>query len=179
MRRTVAVGVLLLFGVGVAGWAGNYSLAQQYRNGTEKGYVSGNFRAIEIPAAERSDPVEFEGVTENGETVTSDQYRDEGLVVNFRYAARGPCIVEAPLLEKVWQEYQDEGVAFPGVNTYGQPATALSFARDNGVTYSSVIDVNDGRVKLAFATVTPIQATPTTLVLDRNGRVADTLAETS
>ena len=94
------------------------------------------------------------------------------LVVNFWYAACGPCIVEAPMLEEVWQEYQDQGVAFLGVNTYDQPATALSFARDNNVTYPSVIDVNDGRVKLAFAQVTPIQATPTTLVIDRDGRVA-------
>ena len=80
--------------------------------------------------------------------------------------------VEAPLLEEVWQEYQDQGVSFLGVNTYDQPATALSFARDNNVTYPSVIDVNDGKVKLAFAQVTPIQATPTTLVVDKEGRVA-------
>ena len=92
--------------------------------------------------------------------------------MNFWYAACGPCIVEAPLLEEVWQEYQDQGVSFLGVNTYDQPATALSFARDNNVTYPSVIDVNDGKVKLAFAQVTPIQATPTTLVVDKEGRVA-------
>ena len=30
----------------------------------------------------------------------------------------------------------------------------------------------DGQVKLAFAQLTPIQATPTTLVIDRDGRVA-------
>ena len=72
----------------------------------------------------------------------------------------------------MWQDYQDQGVAFLGVNTYDQPATALSFARDNDITYPSVIDVNDGQVKLAFAQLTPIQATPTTLVIDRDGRVA-------
>lgn len=112
------------------------------------------------------------GVTETGEEVSSDDYRGGVLVVNFWFAACAPCIVEAPLLEQVWQDYQEQGVAFLGINIYDQPATALSFARDNNVTYPSVIDVNDGRVKLAFAQVTPIQATPTTLVLDRDGRVA-------
>ncbi len=34
------------------------------------------------------------------------------------------------------------------------------------------MDVDEGTVKLAFARVTPIQATPTTVVLDRQGRVA-------
>lgn len=168
-RRAVA---LLLAATLLTGCAADDSLAQQYRDGNEKGYISGDFQVVEIPQAERGDPVVFEGVTETGDTVTSDDYRGGVLVVNFWYAACGPCIVEAPLLEEVWQDYQDQGVAFLGVNTYDQPATALSFARDNNITYPSVIDVNDGRVKLAFAQLTPIQATPTTLVIDRDGRVA-------
>ena len=170
-RTRTAVG-LLLAGALLTGCAADDSLAQQYRGGNEKGYIAGDFRVVELPEPERGDPVVFEGVTETGGTVTSDDYRGGVLVVNFWYAACGPCIVEAPLLEEVWQDYQDQGVAFLGVNTYDQPATALSFARDNNITYSSVIDVNDGRVKLAFAQLTPIQATPTTLVIDRDGRVA-------
>lgn len=173
MTRRALTGVaVMLLSVTLAGCAANDSLAQQYRDGNEKGYIAGDFRVVEIPEAQRGDPVVFEGATESGETVSSADYRGGVLVVNFWYAACGPCIAEAPLLEQVWQEYQDDGVGFLGVNTYDQPATALSFARDNNVTYPSVIDVNDGRVKLAFAQVTPIQATPTTLVIDRDGRVA-------
>jgi len=170
--RTRTAVALLLAATLLTGCAADDSLAQQYRDGSEKGYISGDFQVVEIPQAERGDPVVFEGVTETGDTVTSDDYRGGVLVVNFWYAACGPCIVEAPLLEEVWQDYQDQGVAFLGVNTYDQPATALSFARDNNITYPSVIDVNDGQVKLAFAQLTPIQATPTTLVIDRDGRVA-------
>ncbi|KJL25023.1 TlpA family protein disulfide reductase [Microbacterium sp. HSID17254] len=163
-----SIPVLLL----LAGCASNDSLSQQYRDGNEKGFIAGDFQVVEIPQDERGEPVTFEGVTETEEEVASDDYRGDVLVVNFWYAACGPCIVEAPYLEQVWQDYRDDGVAFLGVNTYDQPATALSFAKDNGVTYPSVIDVNDGKVKLAFAQVTPIQATPTTLVIDRSGRVA-------
>ena len=170
--RTRTAVALVLAATLLTGCAADDSLAQQYREGDEKGYIAGDFQVVEIPEPERGDPVVFEGVTETGDPVTSDDYRGEVLVVNFWYAACGPCIVEAPLLEEVWQEYQDQGVAFLGVNTYDQPATALSFARDNNITYPSVIDVNDGQVKLAFAQLTPIQATPTTLVIDRDGRVA-------
>jgi len=170
--RVFTVVFALLAVVVLAGCTSSDSLAQQYRDGNEKGYIAGEFQVVEIPEPDRGEPVAFEGVTETGERVSSDDYRGGVLVVNFWYAACGPCIVEAPLLEEVWQEYQDQGVSFLGVNTYDQPATALSFARDNNVTYPSVIDVNDGKVKLAFAQVTPIQATPTTLVLDRGGRVA-------
>ena len=170
--RTRTAVALVLAATLLTGCAADDSLAQQYREGDEKGYIAGDFQVVEIPEPERGDPVVFEGVTETGDTVTSDDYRGGVLVVNFWYAACGPCIVEAPLLEEVWQDYQDQGVAFLGVNTYDQPATALSFARDNDITYPSVIDVNDGQVKLAFAQLTPIQATPTTLVIDRDGRVA-------
>lgn len=170
--RTRTAVALVLAATLLTGCAADDSLAQQYREGDEKGYIAGDFQVVEIPEPERGDPVVFEGLTETGDTVTSDDYRGGVLVVNFWYAACGPCIVEAPLLEEVWQDYQDQGVAFLGVNTYDQPATALSFARDNNITYPSVIDVNDGRVKLAFAQLTPIQATPTTLVIDRDGRVA-------
>ena len=159
-RRRALTVVTLIAALLLAGCTSSDSLAQQYRDGNEKGYIAGDFQVVEIPVADR------------GEPVSSDDYRGGVLVVNFWYAACGPCIVEAPMLEEVWREYQDQGVAFLGVNTYDQPATALSFARDNNVTYPSVIDVNDGRVKLAFAQVTPIQATPTTLVIDREGRVA-------
>ena len=172
IRRRVLAAMTLVAALLLAGCTSSDSLAQQYRDGSEKGYIAGDFQIVEIPDADRGEPVVFEGVTETGETVSSDDYRGGVLVVNFWYAACGPCIVEAPLLEEVWQDYQDQGVAFLGVNTYDQPATALSFARDNNVTYPSVIDVNDGRVKLAFAQVTPIQATPTTLVIDQDGRVA-------
>lgn len=170
-RALPAVSAVLIAGL-LAGCASTDSLAQQYREGDDKGYIAGDFRVVEIPEPERGEAVVFAGVTETGESVSSDDYRGGVLVVNFWYAACGPCIAEAPALEQVWQKYRDDGVSFLGVNTYDQPATALSFARDNGITYPSVIDVNDGKVKLAFAQLTPIQATPTTLVIDRDGRVA-------
>ncbi|WOQ69842.1 TlpA disulfide reductase family protein [Microbacterium limosum] len=171
-RRSLTVTAALLAALVLAGCTSNDSLAQQYREGNERGYISGEFRVVEIAPQDRGEPVVFGGVTETGEAVSSDDYRGGVLVVNFWFAACAPCIVEAPLLEQVWQDYQEQGVAFLGINIYDQPATALSFARDNNVTYPSVIDVDDGRVKLAFAQVTPIQATPTTLFLDRDGRVA-------
>ncbi|OJX65505.1 MAG: alkyl hydroperoxide reductase [Micrococcales bacterium 73-13] len=161
----------LAFGLAVAGCASSDGLAGRYSDGGGA-YVSSDRRVVEIPASERGEAVSFTGISERGEPVSSDDYAGRVYVVNFWYAACGPCIVEAPLLEEVWQEFQDQEVGFLGINIYDQPATAVSFAEDNGITYPSVIDVNEGKVKLAFAAVTPIQATPTTLVLDRQGRVA-------
>lgn len=154
----------------VSGCASQDGLVSTANNGGGAGGV--DERIVEIAPSERSDAVEFAGVDERGNPVSSEEFAGKVYVVNFWYAACGPCRVEAPLLEEVWQTYQSQSVGFIGVNIYDQPATALSFAEEYGITYPSVIDIIDGKTKLAFAAVTPIQATPTTLVMDRQGRVA-------
>ncbi|MEV7693649.1 TlpA disulfide reductase family protein [Microbacterium sp. NPDC089189] len=151
----------------------NDTLADQYREGSNKGYIGADgLQVVEYPADERSEPVVFTGVTEDGETLTNEDFTDQVLVVNFWYAACGPCIVEAPRLEESYQSFEGQPVSFVGINTYDQAATAQAFARDNGVSYPSMLAVDDSKLKLAFANATPLSATPTTLVLDTQGRVA-------
>jgi thiol-disulfide isomerase/thioredoxin len=150
----------------------NDPLADQYRSGDNKGYISGDFRVVEIPAADRGEPVVFEGTTESGDEISNADFAGEVLVVNFWYAACGPCRAEAADLEKAHSAFEGEDVGFLGINTADAPEAAAAFAETYGVTYPSVIAGQDGAVKLAFAERTPINATPTTLVLDREGRVA-------
>lgn len=151
----------------------NDPLAEQYRAGDNKGYIAANgFQTKEWPADERTAPVEFEGVTETGETVGSADYAGGVLVVNFWYAACGPCRAEAPDLEEAYGAFAGENVAFLGINTADSAEAAAAFAETYDVTYPSLITIDDRAVKLAFAASTPIQATPTTLVLDGEGRVA-------
>jgi thiol-disulfide isomerase/thioredoxin len=176
MRRILSVATAaaaaLALVVGLAACSAD-PLADQYRAGDNKGYIAANgFQTQEIAPDQRGEPVVFSGTLDNGSTATSADYVGKVLVVNFWYATCGPCIVEAPRLEQAYQSLQGQDVAFVGVNTYDQPATALSFARDNDVSYSSLMAVSDAELKLAFADKTPINATPTTLVLDRQGRVA-------
>lgn len=147
-------------------------MVEAYKNGDQKAYTTADFRVESIPAAERKAPVDFGGVTEEGTTFSSDDIRGEVAVVNFWYAGCGPCRIEAEDLEATWQKHKDDGVQFIGVNIYDQADTAKAFAKTYGVTYPSLMDATTGDAKLAFARVTPIQAPPTTLVLDRQGRVA-------
>ena len=147
-------------------------VAEQYLAGDGKGYISAKFTVIEIEPEDRGEPVAFGGVTENGDAFDSADIAGDVTVVNFWYAGCAPCRVEAGDLEEVWQKYSDDDVSFIGINIYDQPDTAKAFAEDYGITYPSLIDVDSGDAKLAFARATPINATPTTLVLDKQGRVA-------
>ena len=94
------------------------------------------------------------------------------MVVNFWYAGCPPCRLEAPDLEALHQEFLDYGVVFVGVNIIDQAPTARAFAEEFGVTYPSIIDTNDGSVRLAFAGQVAPNAVPTTLVMDQQGRIA-------
>ncbi|WP_243074209.1 TlpA disulfide reductase family protein [Microbacterium sp. SS28] len=147
-------------------------LAEQYRAGDSKGFIAGDSRVVEIAPDDRGEPVAFSGATETGETVGSDDYAGGVLVVNFWYAACGPCRAEAPELEEAFATFEGQDVAFLGVNTSDSPDAAAAFADTYGVTYPSLIAADDGAIKLSFAQRTPINATPTTLVLDKEGRVA-------
>ena len=171
MRRAGAVLVLSAVAALAAGCAAD-PFAQQYLAGDNKGYIAGDFQTVEIAPENRSAPIVFEGTTETGQAIDSAALTGSVVVVNFWYAACGPCIVEAPRLEESYQQFAGEDVVFLGVNTYDQPATAAAFARENGVSYPSLMAVDDSELKLAFAAATPLSATPTTLVLDREGRVA-------
>ncbi|RWR19443.1 TlpA family protein disulfide reductase [Microbacterium enclense] len=172
MRRILSLAAVAALAVSLAACSAD-PLAEQYRAGDNKGYIAANgFQTQEIAPENRGEPVEFTGTLDNGATATSADYAGDVLVVNFWYATCGPCIIEAPRLEQAAQTFEGQDVAFLGINTYDQPATSLSFARDNGVSYPSLIAVGDAELKLAFADKTPINATPTTLVLDREGRVA-------
>ena len=63
LRALIAAVLALLVVVVLAGCVSSDSLAQQYRDGNEKGYIAGDFRVVEIPEADRGEPVVFEGVT--------------------------------------------------------------------------------------------------------------------
>ena len=165
---TLAVAAMLL----LAGCSAPDQLAIDYGSGGNKNYVAGDGSILEIPPANRKDPIVFKGVTDAGADVSSDAYLGKALVVNFWAGYCAPCRAEAPELEKLSVKWADRGAAFLGVNTYDEPAQAQAFARKYGVSYPSVIDVHSGTVQLAFAGTVAPSALPTTIVLDSSGRVA-------
>lgn len=170
-RWRVTSALVAALAVGLVGCAAD-PLAEQYRSGDDKGFIAGDFRVVEIPVAQRGEAVRFSGETETGAPVSSDDFVGDVLVVNFWYAGCGPCRAEAPDLQKAYGEFTADDVAFLGVNTVDAPETAIAFAENYGITYPSAMAADNGAIKLAFAERTPINATPTTLVLDSEGRVA-------
>lgn len=168
LAASAALAILVLAGCS----APNEDLASQYEDGSGQGYISGDGTNTELAPSERDDAVAFEGVDENGDAVSSDTFAGSVYVVNFWYASCPPCRVEAPDLQELSAEYSD--VPFLGVNTYDAKEFALTFAQEFGIEYPSILDAQNNSVQLAFAGVGAVapNAVPTTLVMDREGRVA-------
>jgi thiol-disulfide isomerase/thioredoxin len=135
-------------------------------------YVTGTGTITEIPRAERGAPISFSGELDTGGTADSDDWLGSVVVVNFWYAACPPCRAEAPDLESLHQQFLPDGVVFIGIDVRDQAATAAAFSDTFGITYPSILDARTGEVQLAFAGQIAPNAVPTTIVLDREGRVA-------
>lgn len=174
IRLAAAAAASLVALVALTGCSsGGSDLSKQWDAGGDKGYVSGDGTSLSIPPGERTDPVRFSGETENGETFGSDEVLGHVTVVNFWYAGCAPCRAEAKDLVEVYDEYASQGVDFVGVNTRDQVAQAQQFSEEFGIAYPSIMDNAGGRaVQRAFAGQVPLNAVPTTIVLDTEGRVA-------
>lgn len=156
----------------LSGCSADDGLAKQYRSGNGQNYIAGDGTVSEFAGENRGAPVAFSGTLQDGSTVSSKDYAGKVLVVNFWYAGCPPCRVEAPDLESLSRKYAAQGVGFLGVNLYDSAQTAGSFEKEKGVTYPSALDRDTGSILLAFSKTVPPKATPTTLVVDKKGRVA-------
>jgi peroxiredoxin len=137
----------------------------------DKGYLPGDGSISRVVVADRKAPIAFTGKTLQGKTFDVSDYRGDVVVVNVWGSWCPPCVKEAPALEEVWKQSRGNDVQFIGINTRDEPAQARAHERRFGVTYPS-IDDDEGRVLLALRGTLPPRSIPSTLVLDRKGRVA-------
>ncbi len=172
-RGLLAAGGMALTALtlGLSGCAQEDALAKQAKAGDNKNYVAGDGSVTEFAAADRKEAVQIQGALFNGAAVTPADFQGKVSVLNFWFAACAPCRVEAPLLEALHQEFKDQGVQFFGVNLRDEKPTAEAFEKTFNLTYPSFND-KDGGVLLSVSGLVPPGAVPTTLVLDKRGRVA-------
>lgn len=147
------------------------SVAGQARSGDRKGYVAGDGSIEQLTVAQRGQPVTLVGTTLEGRPWSSADRPGTVLVVNVWGSWCPPCIEETPALQKAWETVQAKGrkVQFLGLDKLESPETGLAFQKANKVTYPSL--AYDGGVPI-LALRGKASATPTTLVLDQQGRIA-------
>lgn len=136
-----------------------------------QGYQSGDGSVRTWAADERGDVLDLSGTSYDDEQVDIADWRGDVVVLNTWFAACPPCRAEAPLLVDISTQGEADGVHVLGINRTDDAGAAQAFERTYEVPYPS-IDDRSGAATSALEGVVPVQATPTTVVLDRQGRVA-------
>lgn len=147
------------------------SVAGQAKEGDRKNYVAGDGSIEELAVENRGAAVSLLGTTLTGKPWSMKSVEGAVLVVNVWGSWCPPCIEETPNLQKAWEQLQKEkkDVAFVGLDKLESAETGLAFEQANKVTYPSL--AYDGGVPL-LSLQGKAAATPTTLVLDHEGRIA-------
>jgi thiol-disulfide isomerase/thioredoxin len=112
------------------------------------------------------------GTTLTGQRLSLSQYRGDTIVVNFWGSWCAPCRAEAPALGQLARQFSSRGVRFVGIDIRDEPDSAVAFMQQFNVGYPSISDPND-EIALDFHSTVPPADIPTTLVIDRSGRIAD------
>lgn len=134
-------------------------------------YVPGDGQVIEVAKGDREDPVEFAGTTVQGDALDVTDLRGKVVVLNVWWSGCGPCRTEMPMLVDTEAEVDADEVAFVGINIRDlAPENAAAFERDRGVEYPSLYDPGSETL-LRLGKFSP-HATPATILLDKDGRVA-------
>ncbi|MFC7982611.1 TlpA family protein disulfide reductase [Streptomyces sp. NPDC057336] len=164
LAAAAAVSALLVTACGSGGTSGG---------GGQTGFVTGSDGISTVKKGERADAPDLSGETVDGGQADIDDYKGKVVVLNVWGSWCPPCRAEAKNFETVYQDVKDQGVQFLGINTRDTSVgPARAFEEEFGVSYPSLYDPA-GKLLLRFekGTLNP-QAIPSTLIVDREGKVA-------
>lgn len=138
-------------------------VARPERTAVPEGAEVANLTAKPAP------PFTLESV--DGQSVSLSDYQGQVVLINIWATWCPPCVREIPRLERVYDEYKDQGFVILGINTTYQDKLDLvtQFVRDQNMSYPVLLD-NDG----AVGTVYGGRLMPTSYLIDRTGKIVVT-----
>lgn len=100
----------------------------------------------------------------DGSTLSLDELRGRPVLVNFWASWCGPCIEEAPVLERAAQQYAARGLVLVGVGVWDNEQDARAFLQRYSITYPNGLDPT-GAIAIDYG----VGGVPESFFIDRNG----------
>jgi thiol-disulfide isomerase/thioredoxin len=126
------------------------------------------------PPADRGTPGPLSGpdLMNPDATLSLEDFADDVVVINVWGQWCAPCRTEITELQQVYDATKDSGVAFLGIDVRDNNRDApVDFVKDRNITFPSIYDPSM-RTMIAFGGKYPTTVIPSTIVLDREHRVA-------
>ena len=175
MRRVGRV-VTLMLSVAVLGLTGCSTGSDAVAQGGTFEFVApgGKTDIVYDPPESRGRPGPLAGpdLMDTDKTLSLSDFAGNVVVINVWGQWCGPCRTEITELQQVYEATRDQGVAFMGIDVRDNNIDApRDFIIDRGVTFPSIYDPAM-RTMIAFGGRYPTTVIPSTIVLDREHRVA-------
>ena len=171
-RRRLAFVAVAVAGLLVGGSTGDDAVAQ---GGTFEFVSPGGKTDIFYNPPEhrgRPGPVAGPDLMDPTRTVSVDDFGGKIVVINVWGQWCGPCRSEVSQLQQVYDATRADGVTLLGIDVRdNNREAAQDFVKDRKVTFPSIYDPAM-RTMIAFGGKYPTSVIPSTLVLDRQHRVA-------
>jgi thiol-disulfide isomerase/thioredoxin len=137
---------------------------------TAKAATPGPSQTIQVfqPADRKPSPDLVGDLLDGSGTFKLADHVGEVVVINFWGSWCAPCVAEADDLEATYLATKDSKVTFIGINVRDERDPAKSFLVGRA-TYASLFDPSS---KLALAFAVAPTTIPTTIIVDRAGRIA-------
>jgi thiol-disulfide isomerase/thioredoxin len=171
MRRLVILGCALLLAL-----TGCSTGADAVAQGGTFEFVApgGQTDIFYDPPADRGKPGPLSGpdLMDPEQTLSLDDFAGNVVVINVWGQWCAPCRSEMPELQEVYDATRDSGVSFLGIDVRDNNRdAAVDFITDRNITFPSIYDP-PMRTMIAFGGRYPTTVIPSTVVLDREHRVA-------
>lgn len=106
----------------------------------------------------------------DGHSFTLSEQRGKVMVINFWASWYGPCRIEAPELNAIWDEYKDKDVVMVGIDYLNNETDARAFLVEFDVRYLNSFDMQS-----QIANTYRIKGVPETYIVDRQGNLVMTI----
>ncbi|MDR2478561.1 MAG: redoxin domain-containing protein [Treponema sp.] len=147
--------------------ARNEASTKDAKSNTVPAAVIQAFKAAGIPVvAEGIEPVDFSLPLLSGTNQRLSDLRGKVVFLNFWATWCGPCRMEMPSMEAVYQRLKDQGFAILAVNVGESRDQVAPFMRETKLSFPAALD-EKGIIGGHYG----VQALPTTYILDRRGLI--------
>jgi thiol-disulfide isomerase/thioredoxin len=170
IRAALSAAAVAVVAAAMAGCAGG-DIGAGPAGSSGQSFVSHSYESTFYVAGHRPTAPAVAGSTISGQKLSLASYHGHTVVLNFWGSWCAPCRAEAPALGQLARNLASKGVRFVGIDIRDQPDSARAFMQTFNVGYPSLNDPGDA-IALEFHSTVPPAAIPTTLIIDRTGRIA-------